>query len=466
MKTLKDVMTSDVVWISPSARVKTAIILLKGHAIDALPVVYSHDAVVGIIYSSNLLGQDESSSVLDVMDKNFVTVSPDTPVYQAAEMMKVGGHSHLLIVEAGRMTGIVSRSDVVAELGKSYDTLTRLPWQDALREWSIGMLDRGREISIVLLDLDLFGKFNKNYGHVMGDNVLKSVANVMSSMVDIERDFLCRYGGDEFAIASLRSSQDATELGTRLVERIGQIELPGLPETIGATFGIAGGRRIGGREQAHSAATLDDLINNASLNCTLLKPHKQEAAEEEPVASEPVTEERATSETVPIPVGALGSYHERLKIQTIRISTSPSGSTAQVTLSLGEREYTHAASGYSTGGRSLLRLVAEATASSVSKSLSPGHGVTIDDVTTFRTGDDRDVVSVIATFITPRSTNTTAGSAVVRHSDPHRAAAAALLAAVNRQIAIAPLSHSEPEKPEAAEKPSEGDTDTEPPVDL
>jgi diguanylate cyclase (GGDEF)-like protein len=429
MKTLKDVMTSDVVWISPSARVKTAIILLKGHGIDALPVVYSHDSVVGMIYSSSLIGQDEDASVIDVMDKNYTAVPPDMPVYEAADLMKTHGKSHLLVVEAGRLVGIVARSDIVAELGKSYDTLTRLPWQDALREWSIDALDRGHEISIILIDLNMFGKFNKKYGHVMGDNVLKAVAGVLSAEMDPSRDFLCRYAGDEFAIASYRKAGEAMEFGRKLVERIGQIELPGLPERVDAAFGMAGGRRAGGREQTHSAATLDDLITNASLNCTLSKPHRPEEAIRE-------TAEAGRAEVVP---GRLPRTEQaRLKIQTIRLSTAPTEATAQVILSLGEQEFSHSASGYSVGGRSLLRLVAEATASAASKSLASGHGVTIDDVVTFKAGDDREVVSVIATFITPRSTNTHAGGAVVRHSDPYRAAAAALLSAINRQIAIVP----------------------------
>jgi len=144
MKTLKDVMSADVVWISPAQQVKSAIFLLKGHGIDALPVVYAHDSVVGMIYSSTLLGQSQDASIMDVMDKNYTVVSSDTPVYQAAEMMKVGGNSHLLVVDGGKLVGIVSRSDIVAELGKSYDTLTKLPWQDAFREWGIDALDRDR----------------------------------------------------------------------------------------------------------------------------------------------------------------------------------------------------------------------------------------------------------------------------------------------------------------------------------
>jgi diguanylate cyclase (GGDEF)-like protein len=431
MKILRDVMKSDVVWISPSARVKQAVILLKGYSIDALPVVYAHDSVVGMIYAASLLGHSEDAAVMDVMDKNYTALAPDTPVFQAAELMKSGGISHLLVVEGAKMVGIVSRGDVVGELGKSYDTLTKLPWQDAFREWSINALDNGLEISVILIDLNSFGKFNKKYGHVMGDNVLKSVADVLSAETDPEKDFLCRYAGDEFAIASYRKANESQEFGELLMERIRQIKIAGLPEEVGATFGTAGGRRAGQREKIHSAATLDDLITNASLNCTASKPMKPEETMTEAVERAGEPEVLPTRPTRIV-------QRTRIKIQTIKISTTSTEATAQVVLLFGEQEFTHTATGYSVGGRNVLRLVAEAAASAASKTLAPDHGITIDDVISFRAGDDREFVSVIATFITPRSTNTTAGGAIVRHSDPYRAAAAALLSAVNRQVEIVP----------------------------
>lgn len=428
-------MTSQVVWVSPSATAKTAMILLKGHGVDALPVVYSHDSVVGMVYCSSLLGVDLDLPVMEIMSKEFTTVSPDMPVHQAAEMMKTNGRSHLLAVEAGKLVGIVARGDVVNELGKSYDTLTGLPWQDALREWAINALDQGREISIILIDLNLFGRFNKKYGHVMGDNVLKAVAGVLRSGTDPSRDFLCRYAGDEFAIASYRPAKEAFEFGTALMRGISEISIPGLPEKIGACFGVAGGRRAAIREQVHTPAMLDDLITNASLNCTLSKPHRQETA--------PETAGTAPSKAADVPerahpVHVSRSEAARLKIQTIKLSTTSTEASADVILSRAGEEYLHSASGYSVGGRTILRLVAEATAGAVAKSLAPGHGISIEDVLTLQAGGDREVVMVIASFLTPNGGTTHAGSAFVRRADPYRAAAAAVLCAMNRQIAAAP----------------------------
>jgi CBS domain-containing protein len=127
MKTVGEVMTTNVIWVSPSYPVKTAIILMKGHKIGVLPVVHNEDAVVGMIGYQELIGENPESSIIDVMDKSFSTITPDTTVYQAAEIMAKEKRSHLLVVENGRMAGIISDSDLLPELGKSFDPLTGLP---------------------------------------------------------------------------------------------------------------------------------------------------------------------------------------------------------------------------------------------------------------------------------------------------------------------------------------------------
>lgn len=55
------------------------------------------------------------------------------------------------------------------------------------------------ELSLLLLDLDLFRLFNDLYGHLEGDNALEMVASIMVRQVG-EKGIACRYGGEEFAI--------------------------------------------------------------------------------------------------------------------------------------------------------------------------------------------------------------------------------------------------------------------------
>jgi diguanylate cyclase (GGDEF)-like protein/putative nucleotidyltransferase with HDIG domain len=55
------------------------------------------------------------------------------------------------------------------------------------------------ELSILMIDLDLFKLFNDLYGHVEGDNALEMVASIMVRIVG-QKGIVCRYGGEEFTI--------------------------------------------------------------------------------------------------------------------------------------------------------------------------------------------------------------------------------------------------------------------------
>lgn len=58
----------------------------------------------------------------------------------------------------------------------------------------------GKELCLLLLDVDHFKKFNDNFGHDIGDHVLKVVARTLKNNTK-GRDISARYGGEEFCIA-------------------------------------------------------------------------------------------------------------------------------------------------------------------------------------------------------------------------------------------------------------------------
>ena len=438
MKSVRDVMTSDVVWVSPSARVKTAVILMKGHNIGALPVVHANDAVVGLVTLHSLLGEPQEASVMDMMGREYTVGDPEMSVYDAAEIMNRNQASHLLVMENNRLVGIVSQSDLISELGKTYDPLTGLPWSDSFREWSLDALKRGHEITVILFDLDQFGKFNKKHGHVVGDTVLKEVAEVLKKGIDLETDFACRYGGDEFGIVSVRVVDEAIALAETLQRDISKIKIPELPDGVSGTFGIFGGRRTKEREDMHYAATIDDLITRASKECTAKKPHA--AKPEAPVQPLPPEHATALEEAAKKSFVPAEGRAPRLKVQTIGLSMTDAEATVNVILSHGDLEYKREVSGYVVGGKNILRLVAEATAGAACKSLGSGHGIVVDEVLLYDISTEDQIVTVVSTFISPRWSTRNVGSAVVKRGDQYRAAAAALLSSVNRQLESAPQS--------------------------
>ncbi|MEW5947765.1 MAG: diguanylate cyclase [bacterium] len=74
----------------------------------------------------------------------------------------------------------------------------------------------GRDLGLVMLDIDHFKKLNDRYGHPTGDAVLKEIAAIISDSVR-NIDVVARYGGEEFALVVPETSLDGTrELAERL----------------------------------------------------------------------------------------------------------------------------------------------------------------------------------------------------------------------------------------------------------
>ncbi len=85
----------------------------------------------------------------------------------------------------------------------THDSLTDLPNRalllSGLEQLLIQSSRRGDQVAVMFLDLDGFKAINDNYGHDVGDDLLKLVANRLSNVVR-ESDMVARIGGDEFVI--------------------------------------------------------------------------------------------------------------------------------------------------------------------------------------------------------------------------------------------------------------------------
>lgn len=421
MKTVREVMSRQLITVHPSSTIKTAIILLKGHEIGALPVV-NGEALLGLLECQDVLGRDPDEPVTEVMKRDFVSVEPDLPVHKAADTMARAGVTRALVEEEGLLVGIVTHTDVLPVLGRSYDPLTGLHWSDALRDWAYDELSKGEEISILFFDLDLFRIFNKKYGHITGDAVLKAVSAVFSEVTNEETDLLCRMGGDEFVIGTTRSREATVALGTDAQQRISRIRVEGVEEDIGVNFGVSGGRRSKEREAVHYAATIDDLLNRASLECTRMKREKRGRLAEEEARAPAAAREADAAASKP-----------RIRIEQLTYSASESEMRVDVRLSCGGQTHEGSASGHSALS-SAPRLAAEACVRAIASTLPSDVRVALDDLTELHLTNS--LVAVISTvaLATPRETTRYYGLAVVRRGDAHRSAAASVLSALNRPI--------------------------------
>ncbi len=88
----------------------------------------------------------------------------------------------------------------MAEQHSNTDPLTGLANRRSLDEFlrlaQIAAMEKGEPLSILMIDIDHFKKFNDTYGHQVGDQVLRLVAKVLQDSVR-DVDLAARYGGEE-----------------------------------------------------------------------------------------------------------------------------------------------------------------------------------------------------------------------------------------------------------------------------
>lgn len=96
-------------------------------------------------------------------------------------------------------------------------------------------------MSLILLDIDYFKRFNDNYGHQTGDFILKEMCKLMKKNIR-DYDIVARYGGEEFAIVLVETTQeDAVKIAEKLRQIIAtNIFIDGIKEyRVTASFGVA-----------------------------------------------------------------------------------------------------------------------------------------------------------------------------------------------------------------------------------
>lgn len=90
-------------------------------------------------------------------------------------------------------------------------------FQDRLLEEVRSAERYNNDLTLAMLDVDHFKKFNDTFGHQEGDSVLKGVARLLQKNVREHVDIVARYGGEEFAVIMPKTDQNAAKvLGERI----------------------------------------------------------------------------------------------------------------------------------------------------------------------------------------------------------------------------------------------------------
>jgi diguanylate cyclase (GGDEF)-like protein len=156
-----------------------------------------------------------------------------------------------------------------------YDSLTGLPNRVMFREHlakALARAERGdQNLALLFVDLDGFKAINDEFGHLIGDDLLRSVAQRLSSTVRAG-DLVSRFGGDEFTVILENCEMDHLP---DIVERFSSvleapIDLEGQPVRVSASIGLV--------TYPESATDGDALIQMADAAMYVAKKDRKLAA--------------------------------------------------------------------------------------------------------------------------------------------------------------------------------------------
>ena len=147
MLKVKDIMTREVITVSPETEIAQAAKLLLANRINGLPVINESGALVGILCQSDLIVQQmnipipslftildgyipltlskrldkevekiAATNAADAMTPDPITVTPETGIEEVATLMVDKNYHTLPVIDGGKLVGIVGKEDILKTL--------------------------------------------------------------------------------------------------------------------------------------------------------------------------------------------------------------------------------------------------------------------------------------------------------------------------------------------------------------
>ena len=132
-----------------------------------------------------------------------------------------------LLSNTDGLTGIANR--------RSFDLALEEEWNRARRA--------GIPLALIMLDVDHFKHFNDHYGHLAGDDCLRSLTQVLLKEVRRSGELVARYGGEEFVVlmpdSKVQAAVEAAERIQRAVRLLGLTHSQTSPGIVSFSLGVA-----------------------------------------------------------------------------------------------------------------------------------------------------------------------------------------------------------------------------------
>jgi CBS domain-containing protein len=125
----KDIMTRDIITVSPTMNVKTLAMTLIKNQISGAPVAGKDGKIVGIVSEADIVAK-KGKDVRAIMSKKVISVSETTTVEEIAKLMATHAIKRLPVMNGAAIVGIVSRADIVSAIAQGHHVAIHTPIYD------------------------------------------------------------------------------------------------------------------------------------------------------------------------------------------------------------------------------------------------------------------------------------------------------------------------------------------------
>jgi diguanylate cyclase (GGDEF)-like protein len=219
---------------------------LRRGCMHALPagdssVRCTHLQAAGSSVCVPLIANGEAIGVLSIQnDDEFSDASTDSESFARRDRLASAVAEHIALAISNLSLREALRQQTI------HDPLTGLHnrryMQEFLEREILRARRKGRPLSLMMLDVDNFKRYNDTFGHPAGDEALRFVAHTLLRAVRAD-DLACRYGGEEFSLilpecsldqASVRAEEIRAQLKALHMERASEI-----PGVLTVSIGVA-----------------------------------------------------------------------------------------------------------------------------------------------------------------------------------------------------------------------------------
>lgn len=125
----KDIMTREIITVSPAMTIKSLAMTLIKNQISGAPVADKNGKIIGVVSEADIVAK-KGKDVKAIMSKKIISVAEETAVEKIAELMATHSIKRVPVMRGQEVVGIVSRADIVSAIARGEHVALHTPVYD------------------------------------------------------------------------------------------------------------------------------------------------------------------------------------------------------------------------------------------------------------------------------------------------------------------------------------------------